>query len=134
MYCGINFNEEVWLYLPLQLSERSVHMLDVVTLSQELMTKLRQETDLVMSDRLLTRDVLDARIKELAKRRDEEMARVDKWASQQKALINEVFSALIAENEADRKRNEEHLAHMNGEKVPHAQAASKSVRQLRAAE
>ena len=109
-------------------------MLDVVTLSQELMTKLRQETDLVMSDRLLTRDVLDARIKELAKKRDDEMARVDKWANQQKALINEVFSALIAENEADRKRNEEHLAHMNGEKAPHTQAASKPVRQLRAAE
>ena len=58
-------------------------MYNVVTMSQELMTKLQQETDLVMSDRLLTRDVLEARLAELAKKRDEELVRVDQWANQQ---------------------------------------------------
>ena len=112
-------------------------MLDVVTLSQELMTKLRQETDLVMSDRLLTRDVLDARIKELNKKRDDELNRVDRWADQQKSLISEVFSALIAETEADRRRNEDNLAHMKGEAAPvraaQPPAPAKPVRHLRAA-
>ena len=109
-------------------------MLDVVTLSQELMTKLRQETDLVMSDRLLTRDVLDARIKELNKTRDDELNRVDRWADQQKSLISEIFSALIAETEADRRRNEENLSHMKGEAAPvRAAAPAKPVRHLRAA-
>jgi hypothetical protein len=116
-------------------------MLDVVNLSQELMTKLRQETELVMSDRLLTRDVLDTRIKELAKKRDEELVRVERWADQQKALIAEIFSAMIAENEADRQRNEEHLSHMKGEPVPQPMQPpmaprapqNKQVRQLRTA-
>lgn len=122
-------------------------MFDVVNLSQELMTKLRQETDLVMSDRLLTRDVLENRIKELAKRRDEELTRVEQWAAQQKALIAEIFAAMIAENEADRQRNEEHMAHMKGKAAPAAApvpapappagsarpAPAKHVRQLRAA-
>ena len=101
-------------------------MLDIVTLGQELMTKLRQETDLVMSDRLLTRDVLEARIRELTEKRDEELQRVDSWASQQKALISDVFQSLIAENESDRKRNEAQLSHMKGEDSEPEKPAAKA--------
>ena len=108
-------------------------MYNVVTMSQELHTKLQQETELVLSDRLLTRDVLEARLAELAKKRDEELIRIDQWASQQKKLVNEIFSAMIAEHEADRQRNEENLAHMKGEKAVHRPAPVKAPRQLRVA-
>lgn len=108
-------------------------MYNVVTLSQELMTKLQQEADLVMSDRLLTRDVLEARLAELARKRDEEMTRVEQWANQQKKLITEIFSAMIAEHEADRLRNEENMARMKGEKAHAQPAPAKPVRQLRVA-
>ncbi len=108
-------------------------MYNVVTMSQELMTKLQQETDLVMSDRLLTRDVLEARLAELARKRDEELTRVEQWANQQKKLIGEIFSAMIAEHEADRLRNEENMAHMKGEKAQVQAAPAKPVRQLRVA-
>lgn len=114
-------------------SERPTVMYNVVTLSQELMTKLQQETDLVMSDRLLTRDVLEARLAELARKRDEEMTRVEQWANQQKKLITEIFSAMIAEHEADRLRNEENMARMKGEKAHAQPAPAKPVRQLRVA-
>ena len=114
-------------------SERPTVMYNVVTMSQELMTKLQQETDLVMSDRLLTRDVLEARLAELARKRDEEMTRVEQWANQQKKLITEIFSAMIAEHEADRLRNEENMARMKGEKAHAQPAPAKPVRQLRVA-
>jgi DNA-binding protein H-NS len=109
-------------------------MLDVVSISEELFTKLRHETDLLMSDRLMTRDVLAARIQELGQKRDEELSRVDQWASQQKTLINEIFSALISETEADRLRNEQNLAKMKGEAPPPAKPAPAGAKHLKAAE
>jgi hypothetical protein len=113
-------------------------MLDIVKLSEELKTKLQHETDVLMSDRLMTRDVLVARAQELASKRDDELRRVDQWAVQQKALITEIFSALLGEIEADRQRNEANLARMKGEAVadsaPPAKAAVKPVRHLKAAE
>ncbi len=48
-------------------------------------------------------------------KRDDEMNRIEQWAAQQKALISEIFSALIAEVEADRQRNESNLLRMKGE-------------------
>lgn len=93
-------------------------MLDIVKLSEELKTKLQQETDILISDRLMTRDVLDARAKELAAKRDEELLRVDQWGAQQKELIAEVFSAMLSELDADRQRNESNLALLRGEAPP----------------
>ena len=107
-------------------------MLDIVKLSEDLSSKLRQETDILMSDRLMTKDVLEARAKELDHKRDEELRRVEQWAGQQKSLINEIFSALLSETEADRKRNEANLARMQGE-VP-APAKARAERHLNAAE
>ncbi len=115
-------------------------MFNVVSISEELLAKLRHETDLLMSDRLMTRDVLAARIKELGEKRDEELSRVEQWAQQQKTLIDEIFSALVSETEADLQRNEQNLARMKGEAPPPAKdvaagkAASAAPRQLRAAE
>ena len=107
-------------------------MLDIVKLSEELRAKLQHETDVLMSDRLMTKEVLEARAKELAHKRDDELRRVDQWASQQKALISEIFTALLAEIEADRLRNETNLARMKGE-VP-APAKVRTERHLKAAE
>lgn len=93
------------------------HMLDIVKLSEELKTRLQIETDLNLSDRLMTRDLLEARAKELAARRDEELQRIEQWASQQKAMVKEIFSAMIGEIEADRQRNEGHLTRIQGKSM-----------------
>ena len=90
-------------------------MLDIVKISEQLFAKLQQETDILMSDRLLSQQVLEARARELTNKRDAELNRIDQWAAQQKALISEIFSALIAEVEADRQRNESNLMRMRGE-------------------
>ena len=90
-------------------------MLDIVKISEQLFAKLQQEADVLMSDRLLSQQVLEARTRELMSKRDDEMNRIEQWAAQQKALISEMFSALIAEVEADRQRNESNLMRMKGE-------------------
>lgn len=107
-------------------------MLDIVKLSADLSAKLQQETDILMSDRLMTREVLEARTKELEQKRDDELRRVDQWASQQKALIGEIFSALLSETEADAKRNDANIARMRSE-TP-APAKARAERHLKAAE
>lgn len=112
-------------------------MQDIVKLSEDLRAKLQQETDILMSDRLMTREVLENRARELESKRNEELRRVDEWATQQKAMIGEIFSALLSEIEADRRRNEVNLAHMRGEPVPQgamATAAPRPARLLKAAE
>ncbi len=117
-----------------QSGQKGMTMLDIVKLSEELKTKLQHETDILMSDRLMTRDVLEARTRELNAKRDDELRRVDQWATQQKALITEIFSALISEIDADRQRNETNIARMKGETLPEAPAKPKNVRHLKAAE
>lgn len=104
-------------------------MLDIVKLSEDLRAKLQQETDILMSDRLMTREVLENRARELESKCNDELRRVDEWAQQQKALISEIFSALLSEIEADRRRNEANLAHMRGDgSVPAAAAAKVAAR------
>ncbi len=106
-------------------------MLDIVKLSEDLRSKLQQETDILMSDRLMTREVLENRARELENKCNEELRRADEWATQQKALISEIFSALLSEIEADRRRNEVNLAHMRGEAAPPAAIAPAAARQAR---
>ena len=108
-------------------------MLDIVKLSEDLRARLQQETDLLMSDRLMTKDILEARAKELSQKRDDELKRVDEWASQQKALISEIFTALLAELDADRQRNEANLARLKGEMLEKTRSG-KADRHLRIAE
>ena len=63
-------------------------MLDIVKISEQLFAKLQQEADVLMSDRLLSQQVLEARTRELMSKRDDEMNRIEQWAAQQKALIS----------------------------------------------
>ncbi len=114
-------------------------MFSIVNLSEDLLTKLRQETDILLSDRLMTRDVLEARANELAQKRDDELRRIEKWATQQKELISEIFAALMAETEADRQRNENNLTRMKAEletlsATPAKTVSSKPLHRLHAAE
>lgn len=109
-------------------------MFDIVKLSEDLRTKLQHETDLLMSDRLMTRDVLEARAAEIAAKRDNELRRVDQWASQQKALVSELFTAILSEIDADRIRNETNMAHMKGEAERAIKSTAKTLAYLRAAE
>jgi len=109
-------------------------MLDIVKLSEDLRAKLQQETDILMADRLMTKEVLEARARELEAKRDDELRRVDQWARDQKALIGEIFSALLSEIEADRDRNEANLARMKGEAEAAAKTPGKQLRHLKAAE
>jgi hypothetical protein len=108
-------------------------MFSIVNLSEDLLTKLRQEADILLSDRLMTRDVLEARANELHQKRDEELRRIEKWATQQKELVGEIFAALISETEADRQRNENNLARMKAELEALSAPPAKMVR-LQAAE
>lgn len=109
-------------------------MFNIVNLSEDLLTRLRQETDILLSDRLMTRDVLEARSNELQHKRDEELRRVDKWATEQKTLITEIFTALISETEADRQRNESNLVRMKADAETLSPSPSTAVHRLKAAE
>jgi hypothetical protein len=109
-------------------------MQNIIKMSENLHSKLQQETDILMSDRLMTRDVLEARSEELASKRDDELRRVDQWATQQKALITEIFSALLGEIESDRQRNDQAIARIKGESDIPAKPTAKNVRHLKAAE
>ncbi len=100
-------------------------MLDIVKLTEELRSKLQSETDELINDRLTTRDLLKARARELAERRDAELARIEQWAGQQRKVMEEIFSALIQETEADARSNDNSLQRLIGEhQVPEAAVAS----------
>jgi hypothetical protein len=114
--------------------ERRFAMFDIVKMSEELRSKLQHETDLLMSDRLMTRDVLEARAKELEQKRDDELRRVEEWAKQQRSLIKDVFEALLGEVEADRERNEANIVRMKGVTAGRSVDADEKARQLKAAE
>ena len=89
-------------------------MLDIVKMSEELRSKLQLEADTLINDRLTMRDVLEARSRELADKRDAEIGRIESWAADQRKLVQEIFTALIQETEMDRMKNEESLERMTG--------------------
>ena len=108
-------------------------MLDIVKMSEDLHSKLQQDMDSRISDRLMTKDVLEARTRELAVKREDELRRIDAWAAQQKAMVAEVFAALISETEIDRRRNEETLRRIKGEEAVKPRLVAAPIRHLRAA-
>jgi hypothetical protein len=117
-------------------------MLDIVKMSEDLRSRLQREADTLINDRLIMRDVLEARGRELADKRDKEIARIDAWATQQRQLIQEIFSAILLETEMDRLKNDESLQRMTGEArtldvapahVP-AKPAPRGLKHLKAAE
>jgi hypothetical protein len=89
-------------------------MLDIVKMSEELRSKLQREADSLISDRLMMRDVLEARTRELLDKRDAEISRIEDWAKEQRRLVQEIFAALLQETESDRFKNDESLQRMAG--------------------
>jgi L-rhamnose isomerase len=117
-------------------------MLDIVKMSEELRSKLQREADSLINDRLTMRDVLEARSRELADKRDAEISRIEAWATEQRQLVQEIFTALLQETEMDRMKNDESLQRMTGAHQapegipPHIPAKSmpRGLREIRAAE
>lgn len=104
-------------------------MREVVKLGEMLANKLAEETSIMLAERSMLRDVTVARTRELAVKRDEELARIDNWAEKQKAVVKEVFAAMLAENELDLQKHEEAIRRLNGDGLPGpAQAASNLTR------
>ncbi len=92
-------------------------MLDIVKLTEELRSKLQSETDELINDRLTTKDLLKARSRELAERRDAELNRIEQWARQQRKAMEDIFGALIQETEADARSNDDSLQRLIGENL-----------------
>ncbi len=90
-------------------------MRDIVKLTGEMQNRISDELDGLVSERSTARAILETRSAELAKLRDAEIRRVEHWAEQQKAMINEVFGAIIAENMADIERCDIAIAKLGGE-------------------
>lgn len=93
-------------------------MRDIVKLSAEMQSRITAELDGLVHERSTARAILESRRAELAKLRDAEIKRVDLWAEQQKALIKDVFGAIISENIADIERCDIAIAKLGGEVQP----------------
>lgn len=90
-------------------------MREVLKLGEQLTAKLAEETSIMLAERSMLRDVVAARAHELNLKRDEELARIDAWAEKQKALVREVFAAMVAEAELDLHKHEEAIRRLNGD-------------------
>jgi hypothetical protein len=90
-------------------------MREVLKLGEQLANKLAEETTIMLAERTMLRDVTAARSRELAVKRDEELARIDNWAEKQKAIVREVFAAMLAENDLDLQKHEEAIRRLNGD-------------------
>ena len=105
-------------------------MHDIVKYSEDLAGRLQKEFETLVADREMTRDILDARRKELVKMRDDELRRLEQFYQQQKSMVSGIFQALLNEIDADLAKNDENLKHLTGDTGP----APKSVKPAQAAE
>lgn len=90
-------------------------MRDIVKLTGEMQNRISDEIDGLVSERSTARAILESRSAELAKLRDAEIKRIEQWAEQQKAMIKDVFGAIISENMADIERCDIAIAKLGGE-------------------
>ena len=99
-------------------------MHDIVKYSEDLAGRLQKEFETLVADREMTRDILDARRKELVRMRDDELRRLEQFYQQQKSMVSGIFQALLSEIDADLTKNDEGLKHLTGNAAP-AQKAPK---------
>ena len=90
-------------------------MRDILKLGEELRTRLIEETEVMLAERVMMRDLTQARGRELVAKREEELRRIAYWAESQKAVVNDVFSTMISENEIDREKHEAAIQRLSGE-------------------
>jgi hypothetical protein len=93
-------------------------MRETVKLGEDLVNAMIQETEVMLAERSAMRDILETRGGELEARRDEELRRIDRWAEAQKAVVGEVFAAMIAENEIDKQKHEGAIKRLLGDTAP----------------
>ncbi len=93
-------------------------MHDIVKYSEDLAGRLQKEFETLVADREMTRDILDARRKELVKMRDDELRRLEQFYQQQKSMVSGIFQALLSEIDADLTKNDEGLKHLTGNTGP----------------
>jgi len=93
-------------------------MHDIVKYSEDLAGRLQKEFETLVADREMTRDILDARRKELVKMRDDELRRLEQFYQQQKSMVSGIFQALLGEIDADLVKNDENLKHLTGSNGP----------------
>src|SRR4051812_27820525 len=93
-------------------------MRDVLKLGEQLRTRMIEEVEVMLVERTTMRDVTQTRGRELMAKREEELRRIDYWAESQKAIVSDVFTAMIAENDADRQKHEAAIRRLTSETVP----------------
>jgi hypothetical protein len=99
-------------------------MRETVKLGEDLVNAMVQETEMMLAERSAMRDILETRGGELEARRDEELRRIDRWAEAQKAVVGEVFAAMISENEIDKQKHEGAIKRLLGDNPMPAPAAA----------
>ena len=93
-------------------------MQDIIKLGEELHSRVVRETDSMIAERSMMRDIVESRGRELIAKRDEELHRIDAWAKSQKEIVRDVFTAMISENEADKLKHELAIKRLVGEAPP----------------
>jgi hypothetical protein len=90
-------------------------MQDLIKYSEALSGRLQREFETLVTERVTTRDILEARKGELARMRDDELRRLDQFYQQQKSMVSGIFAALLGEIDADLAKNADSLNHLTGE-------------------
>ena len=92
-------------------------MQEIIKLGEELKARVVRETDAMIAERCLLRDIVENRGRELQRRCEEELRRIESWAEGQKQVVREVFQAMIAENDSDKLKHEAAIARLYGESM-----------------
>jgi hypothetical protein len=110
-------------------------MQEIIKLGEELKARVVRETDVMIAERCLLRDIVENRGRELQRKCEEELRRIEGWAEGQKQVVREVFHAMISENEADKLKHEAAIARLYGESLaPPLPSVSANVMPMRQAE
>jgi hypothetical protein len=109
-------------------------MHDLVKHSEAFAHKLQKQYESLVSDRVTTREILESRRGELAKMRDDELARLEQFYQQQKSMVSGIFSALLGEVDADLAKNADGLKRLTDESDDGGKAGRKTTPQAMAAE
>jgi hypothetical protein len=99
-------------------------MRDLIKLGDELRARIVEESDVMLAERTMMRDILETRGRELLAKRDEEVRRIDRWADSQKEIVRDVFAAMVAENDADKQKHESAIKRLLGDSGSQAGGAA----------
>jgi hypothetical protein len=102
-------------------------MRELIKLGDELRARIVEESDIMLAERAMMRDILETRGRELQVKRDDELRRIDRWADGQKEIVRDVFTAMIAENEADKQKHESAIKRLLGDSAAAAAQPANTV-------